>query len=121
MALAGLVQLLNTVDVIKERLNSTLKITGIFACRVDSRTKHSKDVVDALRKNFGPLVYQTVIHENIRLAEAPSFNQSITVYAPESTGTRDYQALAQEVIMQEKAFQAIITPIMKMVLICVFS
>lgn len=103
MALAGLVQLLNTVDVIKERLNSTLKITGILACRVDSRTKHSKDVVDALRKNFGPLVYQTVIHENIRLAEAPSFNQPITVYAPESTGNRDYQALAQEVIMQEKS------------------
>lgn len=102
MALQGLVQLLQTIDVIKQRLNNELNLSGILACRVDVRTKHSKEVVEELRKNFGALVYQTVIRENVRLSEAPSFAQSIIQYAPESSGTTDYRALAQEVIAQEQ-------------------
>lgn len=102
MALSGLVQLLQTVDVIKDRLNSALKITGIVACRVDSRTKHSKEIVDELRNKFKDLVFDTIIRENVKLSEAPSFAQPIMQYDTESRGALDYRLLAQEVIKQEK-------------------
>jgi chromosome partitioning protein len=102
MALSGLVQLLQTVDVIKERLNNALKITGIVACRVDSRTKHSKEIVDELRSKFKDLVFDTIIRENVKLAEAPSFSKPILEYDTESRGALDYRLLAQEVIKQEK-------------------
>lgn len=101
MALQGLVQLLQTVDIIKDRLNENLSVTGIIACRLDVRTKHSKEVALELRKNFGHLVYSTAIRENIRLSECPSFQQSILQYAPDSSGARDYRAFAKEVIAQE--------------------
>ncbi len=102
MAVNGLVQLLQTVDIVRHRLNSELKISGIVPCRVDSRTRHSREVVDELRKNFSDLVYKTAIRENVRLSEAPSFGKPINEYDPESNGSLDYKALAQEVIKQEK-------------------
>jgi chromosome partitioning protein len=101
MALDGLAQLLHTVEVVQERLNPELKVSGILACRVDSRTRHAREVVDMLRERSGDLVYQTVIRENIRLAECPSFGQPITRYDTRSAGADDYRALAQEVIRQE--------------------
>lgn len=102
MALNGLVQLLNTIEIIQQRLNPNLSIAGIIACRVDGRTKHSKEIVTALQTNFKNLVYKTAIRENIRLSEAPSFGKPITVYDPRSYGTADYRSLAKEVIKQEK-------------------
>ncbi len=102
MAVSGLVQLLQTVDVVKSRLNRSLRISGILPCRVDLRTRHSKEVLDELRKNFSDLVYKTAIRENIRLSEAPSFGEPISVYDPKSNGALDYKALAKEVIKQEK-------------------
>lgn len=101
MALSGLAQLLHTVEVIRDRLNPELKVSGILACRVDSRTRHAREVVEKLRQRSGHLVYQTVIRENIRLAECPSFGQPITQYDPKSAGAADYRALAQEIINQE--------------------
>ncbi len=101
MALAGLAQLLHTVEVVQERLNPELKVSGVLACRVDSRTRHAREVVDMLRERSGDLVYQTVIRENVRLAECPSFGQPITQYDSKSAGAADYRALAQEVIRQE--------------------
>jgi chromosome partitioning protein len=101
MALAGLAQLLHTVEVVQERLNPELKVSGVLACRVDSRTRHAREVVDMLRERSGDLVYQTIIRENIRLAECPSFSQPITQYDSKSAGAADYRALAQEVIQQE--------------------
>jgi chromosome partitioning protein len=101
MALSGLAHLLNTVGIVRERLNPGLAVSGILACRVDGRTRHAKEVVEHLRKRSGDLVYQTVIRENIRLAECPSFGQPITQYDPKSAGAADYRALAQEVIRQE--------------------
>jgi len=102
MALQGLAALLKTVDVVKERLNRSLKVSGILACRVDSRTRHALDVVDRLREHFGDLVFKTIIRENIRVAEAYSFAQPITEYDPRSAGAEDYRALAVEVMRQEK-------------------
>jgi chromosome partitioning protein len=101
MALSGLAQLLRTVEVVQQRLNPELKISGILACRVDARTRHAREVVERLRERSGDLVYRTVIRENIRLAECPSFGQPIAQYDPRSSGAADYRALAAEVILQE--------------------
>ena len=104
MAVNGLVQLLQTVDIVRHRLNPELKISGILPCRVDSRTRHSKEVVEELRKNFSDLVYKTAIRENIRLSEAPSFGKPINDYDPSSNGAQDYNSFAHEVIKQEKTY-----------------
>ena len=101
MALSGLAQLLQTVEIVQERLNSKLRISGILACRVDARTRHAREVVEELRERSGSLVYHTIIRENIRLAECPSFGRPITHYDPKSHGAADYRALAQEIISQE--------------------
>jgi len=102
MALAGLVQLLKTVEVVKDRLNADLKVSGILACRVDYRTRHAQEVVERLRTRFGKLVFKTVIRENVRLAEAPSFSQPITAYDNLSRGAEDYRAVAGEFIGKER-------------------
>jgi chromosome partitioning protein len=96
MALAGLAALVQTVERVQERLNPELAISGILACRVDTRTNLSHDVVARLRERFGRLVLSTVIRETVRLAEAPSFQQPITVYASDSAGAEDYRAAARE-------------------------
>jgi chromosome partitioning protein len=103
MALAGLVQLLQTIQVIKERLNPKLRISGIVPCRVDLRTNHAKEVVKELQSNFKDKMYKTAIRENIRLAEAPSFLKPITDYDSSCNGAEDYRLLAKEVIKQEKS------------------
>ncbi len=102
MALEGLAHLVQTVDVVRERLNPELEIAGIVACRVDGRTRHAQEVVEQLRGRFGNLVYNTVIRENVRVAECPSFGKPITQYDPRSYGAADYRALAAEVIRQEQ-------------------
>jgi chromosome partitioning protein len=101
MALSGLAQLIETVQLVQERLNPELRITGILACRVDARTRHAQEVVEQLRERFGKLVYESVIRENVRVAEAPSFSMPITIYDHRSYGASDYRALAEEVIAQE--------------------
>jgi chromosome partitioning protein len=101
LALAGVAQLMETMGVVRERLNADLALAGIVACRVDSRTRHCTEVVASLRETFGAQVYPTEIRENIRLAEAPSFKQSILEYSGTSSGAQDYRALAGDVIGQE--------------------
>lgn len=101
MALSGLAQLLHTVEVVQQRLNPGLVVCGILACRVDGRTRHAREVVERLRERSGNLVYKTLIRENVRLAECPSFGQPITQYDSRSAGAVDYRALAAEVIKQE--------------------
>lgn len=98
MALAGLASLVQTVERVRERLNPALVLDALLPCRVDTRTNLSRDVVEQLRERFGPLVLKAVIRENVRLAEAPSFHQPITVYAPESAGGEDYRAAARELV-----------------------
>lgn len=102
MALHGLVQLLKTISLVKQRLNPTLEIAGILACRVDGRTKHSQEVLSQLRSRFEGKVYQSFIRENIKLAEAPLHVMPITEYDRYCNGSIDYQNLAKELINQEK-------------------
>lgn len=101
MALHGLVQLLRTINLVKQRLNPTLEIAGILACRVDYRTKHSSEVLSQLRTRFEGKVYESVIRENIRLAEAPLHLKPITTYDSACNGAADYRKLAQELIGKE--------------------
>ena len=101
MALHGLVQLLKTINLVKQRLNPALEITGILACRVDFRTRHSQEVLDQLRARFEGKVCTSVIRENIRLAEAPLHLKPITTYDTNCNGSSDYRKLAKEIIGQE--------------------
>ncbi len=103
MALNGLAQLLHTVETVRERLNDDLVLGGIVACRVDARTRHSLEIVEELRKRFPSDVFTTVVRENIRIAEAPSFGQPITSYEPKSAGAEDYRALAGEILTRWQA------------------
>ena len=101
MALHGLVQLLKTINLVKQKLNPLLKITGILPCRVDFRTKHSQEVLTQLRTRFEGQICQSFIRENIRLAEAPLHLKPITSYDPHCNGSHDYRKLAEEIISQE--------------------
>lgn len=101
LALNGLVTLTHTIQLVKERLNPALEITGIIACMYDGRTNLSREVVDKLREHFGNKVFETVIRENVRLAECPISELPIHLYAPGSAGAKDYESLTDEVIKSE--------------------
>jgi chromosome partitioning protein len=77
MTLSGVAQLMQTFEDVKEVLNPELKLLGLLPSRVDQRTRHSKDIIDALIERFGDKVLKARIRENIRLAEAPSFRKTI--------------------------------------------
>jgi chromosome partitioning protein len=102
LSLSGVAQLLQTVEAVKDRLNSDLSVAGYLVCRVDNRTRHASEVEGQLRERFGDDVYKTVIRENVRLTECPSFGQPITQYDSASAGAKDYRALADEVLNREK-------------------
>jgi chromosome partitioning protein len=109
LALHGLSKLLRTIEVVGKRLNRGLKLTGVLLCMYDSGTRLaaevSTDVADYFNQDRDPQsvwsgarFFQTRIRRNIRLAEAPSFGQSIFQYAPNSNGAEDYRALAIEIM-----------------------
>lgn len=98
MTLVGVTQLMNTIDGVKSVLNPNIKTLGFLASRFDGRTRHSHDVLASLVESFGDLVFKVVINENVRLAEAPSYGESIVIYDPKSQACQDYRALALEVM-----------------------
>ena len=102
LALNGLVTLMNAVQVVKERLNHGLEVTGIIACRFDGRTNLSNEVFNQIKERFKDKVFDTIIRENTRLAECPISGKPITLYAPDSSGAIDYTNLAKEVVLKEK-------------------
>ena len=97
-ALEGLTQLMNTVRLVKKKLNRGLEIEGVALTMLDSRTNLGAQVVDEVRKVFGSKVYSTIIPRNVRLSEAPSYGQPISVYDPKSTGALAYERLCDEFI-----------------------
>ncbi len=101
-ALQGVSKLLQTFDVIKKRLNSSLEITGIIPCMYDGRTKLGQAVLGKIKEHFEDKVFATNIRKNIKLSEASSHGVPISVYAPYSNGNQDYEALTKEIIAQEK-------------------
>lgn len=100
-ALEGLSQLIHTVNLVKERLNRHLSMEGVVFTMYDSRTNLSQQVVENVKSNFHQKVFDTVIPRNIRLAEAPSYGQPITMYDPKSSGAESYRNLAKELIKGE--------------------
>jgi len=98
LALQGLSRLLQTVGVVKKRLNPSLEITGIIGTRFDSRRNLNKEVLTKIREYFGGKVFKTVIRENIALAEAPSFGKTIFEYRARSHGAEDYESLCREIL-----------------------
>ena len=97
-ALDGLSQLIYTVNLIKKKLNRTLKIEGVVFTMYDSRTNLSAQVVENVRENLTQNIYNTVIPRNVRLAEAPSYGLPIIIYDPKSAGAEHYMMLADEII-----------------------
>ncbi len=97
-ALEGLSQLIHTVNLVKERLNPELDMEGVVFTMYDSRTNLSMQVVENVKNHLNQNVYNTVIPRNIRLAEAPSYGEPITIYDPKSAGAEAYMNLADEVI-----------------------
>lgn len=97
-ALEGLSQLIHTVELVKDRLNSTLEIEGVVFTMYDARTNLSLQVVENVKDNLQQNIYKTIIPRNIRLAEAPSYGTPINQYDPKSAGAESYMRLAEEVI-----------------------
>jgi len=97
-ALEGLGQLLETIKLVQNNLNSKLELEGVLLTMYDSRTNLSDQVADEVKKHFSDEIYQTVIPRNVRLSEAPSFGQSIISYDNKSSGAKAYRKLAQEVL-----------------------
>jgi chromosome partitioning protein len=95
-ALEGLTQLLRTVQLVQQALNSSLRIYGVLLTMYDARLNLSRQVAADAREHFGSLVFDTIIPRNIRLAEAPSFGRSIIQYDITSAGAVAYLQLAKE-------------------------
>jgi chromosome partitioning protein len=101
LALEGLTQLLQTLKLIRERLNPRLLIFGLLMTMFDTRTNLSQEVVDDVRQHYPKLVFRTVIPRSVRLSEAPSYGQSILSYARRSSGGLAYETLAQEFLVRQ--------------------
>ncbi|MEJ6951950.1 ParA family protein [Natronospora cellulosivora (SeqCode)] len=97
-ALEGLGQLIQTVDLVQKNLNPDLIIEGVLLTMYDARTNLSQQVIDEVKNYFDDNVYETIIPRNVRLSEAPSFGQAITLYDSNSKGAVAYRSLAKEVI-----------------------
>jgi len=103
LSLRGLVQLENTMAMIRENLNPDVHIQGILPTMFDRRTLHSREAIEILQENFGELVFNTRIRKTIRYAEAPVKGQSIMAYDPKGEAAEVYRDLAKEVLNGAKA------------------
>jgi chromosome partitioning protein len=103
LALEGLVQFLETLELIRREMNPGLVLTGVVITMLDERTRLAQDVERELRAHFSDLVLRTVIPRNIRVAEAPSFGVPVVQHAPGSQGSAAYRELAAELAERERA------------------
>ena len=101
-ALEGISKLLNTIKIIKSKLNPQLNIEGFLLTMYDNRLRLANQVYEEVRRHFGPLVFNTVISRNVRLSEAPSHGMSVLAYDPSSKGAQNYRELAKELIARQK-------------------
>jgi chromosome partitioning protein len=101
-ALEGLGKLLNTIKIVQSRLNENLSIEGILLTMYDTRLRLANQVVEEVKMHFQQLVFDTVIHRNTTLGEAPSHGQSIIMHDASSKGAVNYLNLAREVLQKNK-------------------
>lgn len=103
LATRGFSALLDTLAVVRERLNPGLEILGVLATMYDSRKVLDREIVEHIRKSFGGELFDTRIRKNVSLAEAPSHGESIYTYKPDSTGAEDYRNLCKEILGRMEA------------------
>ena len=103
LSLRGLVQLENTLSMVRENLNPAVEIIGILPTMYDKRLTHSREAEEILRENFGGLVYNTRIRKTVRFAEAPVRGTSVLAYDPTGEAAELYRDLAKEVLNGKKS------------------
>ena len=101
-ALEGLSKLLNTIRIIKVKLNPQLEIEGFLLTMYDRRLRLANQVYDEVKRHFQELVFKTVIQRNVKLGEAPGHGMPVILYDADSAGARDYLALANELVKQNE-------------------
>ena len=97
-ALEGISKLLNTIKIIKSRLNPQLEIEGFLLTMYDSRLRLANQIYDEVKSHFQELVFKTVIQRNVKLSESPSHGLPVILYDADSTGSKNHLALAKEII-----------------------
>ncbi len=101
-ALEGLGKLLNTIKIVQSRLNPTLSIEGILVTMFDQRLRLAKQVLEDVKMHFQNMVFETVIHRNTKLGEAPSYGESAITFDVNSTGSINYLNFAREILQKNK-------------------
>jgi chromosome partitioning protein len=101
LALQGMSKLLETLKLVKQRINKDIEVTGIIGTMYDGRKSLSKEVIETIKVHFSDKLFKTLIRSNVSLAEAPSHGLDVLSYKPESYGALDYLSLASEVIAME--------------------
>ena len=101
-ALEGISKLLNTIKIIKSRLNPQLEIEGFLLTMYDSRLRLANQIYDEVKRHFQELVFKTVIQRNVKLSESPSHGLPVILYDADSTGAKNHLALAKEIISKNK-------------------
>ena len=99
-ALEGISKLLNTIRIIKGKLNASLRIEGFLLTMYDARLRLANEIFEELKGHFGDMVFNTVIPRNIRISEAPSHGVPVTIYDPDCRGTASHIQLAREIIQR---------------------
>lgn len=102
-ALEGISKLLNTIKIIKTKLNTRLEIEGFLLTMYDSRLRLANQIYDEVKRHFQELVFKTVIQRNVKLSESPSHGLPVILYDADSTGSKNHLALAKEIINKNKA------------------
>ncbi len=101
-ALEGISKLLNTIKIIKTKLNTRLEIEGFLLTMYDSRLRLANQIYDEVKRHFQELVFKTVIQRNVKLSESPSHGLPVILYDADSTGSKNHLALAKEIINRNK-------------------
>ncbi len=101
-ALEGISKLLNTIKIIKSKLNPELAIEGFLLTMFDSRLRLANQVMSEVKRHFELMVFETVIQRNVKLSEAPSYGQPVLLYDSESKGNKNHMQLAKELIKKQK-------------------
>lgn len=104
-ALEGLGQLMKTVELIRTNITHSINTMGVVLTMYDKRNLLSRQVEKEVRRNFPGKVFDTIIHRNVELAEAPSYGQPILLYKPKSIGARNYENLTKEIIAMESKIE----------------
>ena len=102
-ALEGISKLLNTIKIIKSKLNPALEIEGFLLTMYDSRLRLANQIYDEVKRHFQELVFKTVIQRNVKLSESPSHGLPVILYDADSTGSKNHLALAKEIISKSES------------------